>query len=448
MSFEINRASNAHYTTDATIRGVINGFAGTFTMTLWMKRLAIAQHIWPFGAQKTTATTNLFRFRVTLAGVVDMRNEGGSVLASAGGELEDTNWHHILVRCDASSGDADMRIDDVEVGSLSGTWADGNDITLDPMIGATNRDGTSHRSVDGYMALLGFYPRILSASEATGLANGLHPDHYPDLALYWRMDFPTDGTVTPATQRDIITGQLAAKVGSGWHRANPTSPIFSAPRHDLYVQDVPAELMRMQTHRRRRITFPDAFAGDGGLPTRFLTEMRVDLVFKELGPHVYEVEWTSTVKPAAGPWWVVHNGVVREVHEPRYRFNDHPDTETQIEILTAETAPRHRHFSPEVVFRFDPVVGASHYRVERKISAVWKEVGTKREDGSGSYTFASGPLPEGLQEHRVISVDAEGNESTPVATTPKRIIRRPKPVMKDLTFDYAPGTQKVTVDKP
>ena len=101
-------------------------------------------------------------------------------------------------------------------------------------------------------------------------------------------------------------------------------------------------------------------------------------------------------------------------------------------------------FSGRMRVNWQAVVGATQYRVEEFVSAVWTARATITDRGEGAFEFVSRFL-EDVTAHlfRVIPIDAAGNEGSPLTFT-SLMVRHPAPPNVGYVYNGA-GTPTVTI---
>jgi len=114
-----------------------------------------------------------------------------------------------------------------------------------------------------------------------------------------------------------------------------------------------------------------------------------------------------------------------------------------LEVFDAEPAITPQPFPTRLLVQWRDVPGATHYRIERYISAVWTTVGSVPEDGLSLYQWESDVLADDTSHDlRVVVVDTNGNEST-ATTLSALLVRHPDAPVWSST--YASGTKKITI---
>ena len=87
-------------------------------------------------------------------------------------------------------------------------------------------------------------------------------------------------------------------------------------------------------------------------------------------------------------------------------------------------------------------LGALYYTVEERTTGDWETKNQIDEDGSGYYTWQSGPLEDGATYHwRITAMGTNGNLGV-AATVCRRVIRRPD--APRVEYSYAAGNITVS----
>lgn len=300
--------------------------------------------------------------------------------------------------------------------------------------------------MDGNISEIGLFGRAIPTSDHLKIHNGAQMDRVPGLFLCWQLHTQTSGIMQDAEPglREFVAGMHAT--------VPPAAPAWSAIQPTIVPPSVfllhdPATLndrwtLPGDTSPTRRIAV--AGSDEYGVPLFLRTDLRTDLTIHEIGPNSFEARIKSTV--TGGPFFVYRNGrFIGETFNGRIRFVDDAGGQQQIEAFPVRDAPRTRYFNDRVKIGWLRVVGAVKYRVEESVAAVWTTRRIIADDGSRYFKFESKPFADdATPSFRIVTVDAAGNE-TATAAIPFHIVRRPNPIMPDLTMTFDPATDDVDI---
>ncbi len=115
-----------------------------------------------------------------------------------------------------------------------------------------------------------------------------------------------------------------------------------------------------------------------------------------------------------------------------------------IEVLDKACSVPSIAFSGRMRINWQAVVGASTYRVEEFVAAVWTARQTITDRGEGAFEFVTRFLEDvTTHQFRVIPIDAAGNEGTAISFT-SLMVRHPTPPSVSYVYNGA-GTPTVTI---